>query len=217
MGHTTTLSFDPVERYMEHGGTLKHCHSHILVFAFVPLLLLGCSDGILDTTTVGNTTLTIEVDLLAYLDDSQKTIEYGQDPQVLGDLGIFELRTPTQSIDISGEFEDVHSIESVEMLVTVVFHNETGTADLTYNTYLSAMDEDPYDTTPVISEAISLDGTQDVTSDIGIEGDQRLIDLFEVGIMQYCAQFLFEITEGSKNLSGVAEVVRFDMTVVTTL
>jgi len=193
-------------------------HHRILILAFVPMLLLGCSDDIFDSThTVGDTTLTIAVDLLKYLDESQKSIEYGQNPQIPGDLGTFELQTPKQSIDLTGEFEDVNSIESVEMEISVAFHNETGTADLTYNAYLAGMDEDPYTTTPIISESVSLNGAEDSVSDIVIDGDQRLLDLFETGIMQYCAQVLFEISAGSDNVSGVAEVVRFDVTVVTTL
>ncbi len=190
----------------------------ILIFATLPLLILGCSDDIFDnTSTIGDTTLTIGVDLLEYLDDSQKLIEYGKDPLIPADMRTFELQTPIQIIDLSGEVEDLNSIESLEMMISMVFHNETGTADLRYNAYLSGMDEDPYDTTPIISETVSLDGAVDTTSDIVVEGDQRLLDLFEVGIMQYCAQVLFEISAGSDNVSGVAEVVQFDVMIVTTL
>ena len=103
------------------------------------------------------------------------------------------------------------------MLITIAFHNETGTADLTYTAYLAGMDDDPYETDPIISETVGLNGREEATSEIVVEGDQRLLDLFEVGIMQYCAQVIFEISAESEDVSGEAEVVRCDVPVVTTL
>ena len=192
--------------------------SCLMLFVFISLVLSGCSDDVFHSTnTVGDTTMTLRFDLLKSLDSSQKLRQYEQDPVLPGDLGSYEIQSPTQSIDIRSELEDVNSVESVDMLITIAFHNETGTADLTYNAYLAGMNEDPLDTPPIISETVSLNGNEEATSEIEVVSDERLLGLFNEGLMQYLAQVLFEISEGSDNVSGEAEVVRFDVTIETTL
>ncbi len=192
--------------------------SCLIPFVSVSLFLFGCSDDILNNTdTIGNTTVTLEFDLLEYLNPSQKIIQYGKENVIPGNLGSYEIQSPTQSIDFRSEMGDVNSIESVRMLITIDFHNDTGKVDLTYNAYLAAMNEDPLGTPPIISETVSLNGIDDVSSEIEVVGDERLLELFNEGVMQYLAQVLFEISEGSDDISGEAEVVQFDITIVTTL
>jgi hypothetical protein len=181
-------------------------------------VLFGCSDDIFSNArTTGDTKLTLTFDLLDYLDATQRSIRYGEDPLIPGNAGSFELQTPSQSIDLTSEVEDAASIESVEMHIALAFRNETGTAGLTYRAYLAGIGEDPLQTEPIIAETVNLNGAQETTSEIDVISDDRLIALFNEGLMQYMAQVLFEISEGSDNVSGVAEVVRFEVTIVTTL
>jgi hypothetical protein len=192
--------------------------SCLILLVSVSFFLFGCGEDILNNTnTIGHTTVTLEFDLLEYLDPSQKIIQYGKENIIPGELGSYEVQSPTQSIDFRSEMGDVNSVESVEMTITINFHNDTGIVDLTYNAYLAAMNEDPLGTPPIISETVSLNGDDDVSSEIEVVSDERLLELFNEGVMQYLAQILFEISVGSDNISGEAEVVQFDITIVTTL
>jgi hypothetical protein len=191
-----------------------------LLLLTIPFLI-GCSDDFLNNaTTTGNTMMTIHIDLLNYLDSSQSSIDYGQGPVVTSETGSLILQTPTQSIDVSGDMENISSIELVEMDIDLNFHNETGNMVMHYNAYLARTDEDhedPLDTPPIISETVSLNGPETVTSQITVESDDRLLALFNSGVMQYTAVIVFDIAEGSDNISGVAVVDKFDITVVATL
>jgi hypothetical protein len=199
------------------GGDMKQCS--LVILPLVVLLVSGCSEDLLENTaTVGDTTMSLHFDLLKELDPTQRSMEYGYDPVIPDTLGLTSLPSPVEVIDVRDEMVDVNSIESVEMYITIEFQNETGTAELTYNAYLAGMEVvDPFQTSPIISETVHLNGAEDATSEIEVIGDERLLELFNEGIMQYCAEVMFDIVEGLGNVSGVAEVVRFDVTVVTTL
>jgi len=161
----------------------------ILMMTMILPVVWGCGSNILDnTTTTGDTKVTLSFDLLDYLDASQRSIRYGDDPVIPGDLGSFELQTPSQSIDLTSEVSDAASIESVEMHITLAFHNETGTADLTYRAYLAAIGEDPLQTAPIIDDTVNLNGAEDTTSEVDVVSDDRLIALFNEGVMQYMAE-----------------------------
>jgi hypothetical protein len=198
------------------GGTMKRRAQWIAAISM--LLFLGCGEEILDNTqTVGETRLTIDLDLLPFLDVSQSLIPYGRDPVIPGIPGSFQLQTPAQTIDLRSDLEGVGSIESLEMFITLAFRNESGTADLTYRAFLAGLDENPLETAPIISETVNLNGPQNTTSEFVVSGDERLIALFQEGLMQYMVQVLFRISEGSDNISGEVEVVRFDVKIVATL
>jgi hypothetical protein len=192
--------------------------SAVILLSVIALFATGCSENVLDNaTTTGNTTVTLHFNLLDYLDPEQVSIQYGQDPVIPGDAGTFEIQTPTQNIDLSSDLDGVSSVDSVAMDISIAFHNETGNADLRYIAYLAALDEDPLQTPPIIDETTTLNGSQESTSDIEVISDARLLDLFNSGVMQYLARIAFTIADGSDNISGEAEVVRFDVTVVATL
>jgi hypothetical protein len=188
-----------------------------LLLLTIPFLI-GCSDDFLNNaTTTGSTTMTIHLDLLEYFESSEDSIDYDQNMVISTETGNLELETPTQSIDVSGDMENISSIELVEMDIVLNFHNETGNVVLSYNAYLARTDEDPLDTPPIISETVSLNGPETVTSQITVESDERLLALFNSGVMQYMAVIAFDIAEGSDDISGVVVVDKFDIMVVATL
>ncbi len=207
----STYSFD--EKTIA-GGVMKKL---ALFFLAIPFLF-GCSEDFLENATTNRSgTVTLHIDLLDYLDPSQSSIEYGQNPVISPETGSFELQTPVQSLDISGDVEHISEIELVEMDIELSFHNESGTADVSYDAYLASIDEDPLDTPPIISETVSLDGNETVSSQIVVESDERLLALFNSGLMQYTAVIVFDVAEGSDAVSGLVEVTKFDVTVVATL
>ena len=176
----------------------------LMLFLIVSLALSGC-----DSQTTG----TIKIDLLQYLDASQTTLPY----DVPGVPGSQALTSDPDSIDFSGDMVDVNEIQSVEIVTYIEFQNDSGTVDLNYAAYLAALDEDPLGTPPIVSEAMSLNGAMVDTTKLTITGDSRILDLFNAGVMQYQTKLSFDVPEGSGNIKGVAEVVRFDVTIVTTL
>jgi len=184
------------------GGAVKI--KSFMLFLILSLVMSGC-----DSETTG----TIKIDLLNYLDDAQKTMSYDF-PAVSGSGA---QTSDPDSIDFSGDVVDVNEIQSVEMIIHIEFQNDSGTVDLNYAAYLASLDEEALSTTAIVSEDMSLDGDMLETTEITVTGDARLIELFNTGIMQYQTQLSYVVPDGSGNIKGVAEVVRFDVTIVTTL
>jgi hypothetical protein len=213
--HPITRNFDILTIFVsmqkEKGGAMKN--RGLVVVAITFLVLLGCDS----VETIDKPKGTVKFSILDEIEDAQKTIEYGQDPVIPGDIGTFSYTTPPDSIDFSSEVMDLDGIESIEMSIHIDFDNDTGTLDFTYTAYLAALDEDPFSTTPIISETVSLDGDNTVTSEILVESDQRLVDLCNGGLMQYAAQISGVVEDGSQDVTGRAKLTLFDLTVVYAL
>jgi len=189
----------------------------LLLFAVLFLFGVGCSDNFLDgMRTTGDTVVTLQFDLLNYLEPSQESVPYGENPVIPGSAGSFILQPPAQAIDLTDELEGVSRVDSVDMDITLAFHSQTGQVGMTYRVYLAGLDENPLETAPIISESVDLNGLQDVTRETHVEGDDQMLALFNDGVLQYSTQLLFEIADGSENVSGTADVVRFDVRIVAT-
>ncbi len=133
------------------------------------LFLLAC----------GSTTVTIRVDIMSFLDDEHLRIAYGDNPVIPGNGPEVSIRTPVETIPLPDELNTITEIEALEINAVVDFHNETGTLDMIYRIYFDSSPDDIFSTPPVLSQNIHLDPGATERQTILIEGDRRVLDLFE--------------------------------------
>lgn len=182
------------------------------------LSLVSCKSNLLDSgETIGDTVVEIQFDLLDYLDESQQSLVYGEDPRIPGGGGATEIATPAKVVDIADEIGNVKSIESVNMFLDYRLDNETGWADVEYVVYLSEIGADPFSVPGLASERVELRPGSSSLCGLTINADERVRELFEKQQFQYAAKLIVETKDGSEDIRGEAAIVSFIADVVFTL
>lgn len=191
---------------------------NLILTVIILLCAVSCNSSIFDTeNTIGDTVIEIQFDLLDYLDDSQRVLVYGEDPQIPGDGGETEVVSPAKVVDISDELGSVKTIESVNIFLDYELDNYSGWADLEYIVYLSEVGEDPFSVPGIHSEPVELRPGLLGKGGLTISADDRLRDLFAQKQFQYAAKLKVTTQEGSEYIKGVAEVVSFVVDVIFTI
>ncbi len=139
------------------------------VLAGAVALLLGCSSG----------TLTVNVDLLSFLDEDESRLDYGEEPIIPGYSPDVTVRTPIQVIPIAEEINDTGDMDRIYIHAGIGIDNRTGEATGDFRLFICGGDLDPFLSDAVLEETIVLVPDTSYTLDIVIEGDERLLQLFD--------------------------------------
>ncbi len=182
------------------------------------LTVFSCKSNLFDAgETIGDTVVEIQFDLLDYLDESQQSLVYGDDPRIPGGGGSTEIATPAKTVDIADEIGDVKSIETVNLFLDYSLDNDTGWAEVEYIVYLSEIGQDPFSVPGMTSERVELRPGSTSMCGLTIEADERVRGLFEKKQFQYAAKLIIETTDDSGDIRGEATIVSFIADVVFTL
>lgn len=196
-------------------GTMKR---NLIVTVLLLLCAVSCNTSVFDTqNTIGDTVIEIQFDLLDYLDDSQRVLAYGDDPEIPGDGGVIEVDSPAKVVNIGDELGSVKTIESVNIFLDYELDNSSGWADLEYIVYLSEVGEDPFSVPGIHSESVELRPGLLGKGGLTISADDRLRDLFTQKQFQYAAKLKVTTQAGSENIEGVAAIVSFVADVIFTI
>lgn len=131
--------------------------------------LVHCSSG----------TLTVNVDLLSFLDEEDSRLDYGEDPVIPGYSPDVKVRTPIQVIPIAEEINDSGDMDRIFIHAAIGIDNQTGEAEGNFKLFICGSGLDPFMSDPVLEENIVLVPDTSYTLDIVIEGDERLLQLFD--------------------------------------
>ena len=169
---------------------------NLIVAVMILLCAVSCKKSIFDTgDTIGDTVIEIQFDLLDYLDDSQKVLEYGENPEIPGTGGVMEILSPAKVVDISDELGSVKTIESVNIFLDYELNNYSGWADLEYIVYLSEVGEDPFSVPGIHSESVELRPGLLGKGGLTISADDRLMGLFAQKQFQFAAKLRVDTQE----------------------
>jgi len=183
----------------------------ILAFALLSILLApGCGDR----------TLTLNVDVLSFMDAETVVQAYGDDPVIppLAPLPVVVDSDP-QEVNLSEGLSDMTDIERVDLYVSTEFANQTGSADITLMVFVSDTLTAPYtDNIPgdmyIQSDPFHLSPGATDTLHVSVMGDTRLGELLTSEKCRVGIRMSFDSSDSSQPVTGVATMIRFNATVV---
>lgn len=170
--------------------------------------------GLMLTSGCGDKRLTLNVDILSFLDSTVVTQTYGDDPVIPPGVPSLIIDAPSQRVNLSEGLGDITDIESVSLRISAEFVNETGIADVELQVFLTDTLANPYDGTPYISDTIHLEPATTDTLHADIEGDETLGELFTAEAVQVGLRLRFNTVASSVAVTGTENLVRFNATVV---
>jgi hypothetical protein len=196
----------------------KDMRKNLTIGFLAVLSLVSCKTNIFDPgETIGDTVIELQFNLIDYLDASQTTLVYGEDPEIPGNGGVTEIYSPAKTLNIADEIGDIKSIESVNVFLDYDIDNVSGWSTIEYVVYLSAVGEDPFSVPGIYSDRISLRPDTKSKGGLTITADERLKDLFSQKQFQYAAKIVLESSDSSENIRGQAGLTSFVADVVITL
>jgi hypothetical protein len=130
------------------------------------LVLAGCGDK----------NLILTVDILSFLSPAETSGHYGPIPA--GTSGTTTI-IANKTINLLPGLHDITAVNSVQIDVSGVFANATGTGNGSCQIYLSPEGTDPFvaDTTPIVVP-VTFNGASSDTVSISVAGDSELAELF---------------------------------------
>ena len=155
----------------------------------------------------GTTLVTIRIDIGSFLSADESSIDYGTDPVIPGNGPTVEIRTPVEIIPTPEEINQVTQIEAVEIRALAEFRNDTGTATVSYRIFFDHTEDHIFDTTPVVDERVDLGPGSTSQTEILIEGDYRLMDLFEGDEIAFASEIEVIPGEDEENIAGRVELI----------
>ena len=159
-------------------------------------LLLAC----------GSTVVTIHVDIMSFLTSEEMSIRYGDNPVIPGGGPEVSLRTPAETIPLPNELNTVTEISAVEIEAQADFRNDTGSTTLAYRIYFDSPGGSIFDTPPVVDREVVLAPGTELHHEILLEGDHRVIHLFEGDEMLVASEVRVIHGGGTGNISGTVEL-----------
>jgi hypothetical protein len=178
------------------------------------LVAISAVFGLMMTSGCGDKTLTLNVDILSFLDSTVVTQEYGDDPVIPPGAPDTRVISPPQRVNLSEGLGDITDVESVSLRISSEFVNETGIADVLFQVFMTDTLENPYDAAPYISELIHVEpGTID-TLHADVVGDETLGELFTGEAVQLGLMLRFDSSSSPTAVTGTATLTRFNATVV---
>ncbi len=162
----------------------------------------------------GTTAVMIRMDILSFLSDDTIITDYGEDPPIPGIGPPVTIRTPVEIIPLPDEFRSITEIRSVEISTIIVFRNDTGEANLTYEVFFHEEETGIFSTPPVVNRTLNLTADSDITHETVIDGDDRILSLFNGDEIAIAAEVVVVPGGGSENISGEAELVDFTIVIL---
>lgn len=156
--------------------------------------------------TCGTNAVMIRLDILSFLPDETIVTEYGPVP---GTAPPTTIRTPVEIIPLPDELHSITEIRSVEISTVIAFRNDTGEARFTYEIFFNEGEGNIFETPPVVDRTVDLGPGSEITHDIVIDGDERILALFDGDEIAIAADLVIVPGGGSENISGEAELVDF--------
>lgn len=153
----------------------------------------------------GTTIVTIRVDIKSFLSDEELLIDYGTNPIIPGNIPEVKIRTPAEIIPLPEEINTITAIAAIEIRSVVRFRNETGDLTLTYKVFFDSSEINIFDTAPVIDQSIVLSPQSDIRQEIVIDGDQRILNLFEGEEIAVASEIDIAPGGGAENIMGEVE------------
>ena len=137
-----------------------------IVIAVAALALAGCGDR----------NLVLKVDVLSYLDDSQKTINVAAVPAV-GEIGSIPI-LPDMSINLIKGLDAAAQVRSATLSLGGQVTVESGSGSGKFKLYLSDEDTDPLTTQPVMNVPVTFSAGSPAIVDAETAGSLAMAELF---------------------------------------
>jgi hypothetical protein len=137
-----------------------------IVIAVAALALAGC----------GNRNLVLKVDMLSYLDASQKTINVAVVPAV-GETGSIPI-VSDMSISLLEGLDDAAQVRSASIALGGLVTVESGSGSGRFKLYLSGEGTDPLTTSPVMNVPVTFSAGEPAIVDAETAGSLAVAELF---------------------------------------
>jgi hypothetical protein len=177
------------------------------LLASLQLLLYGCGDRL----------LTVNVDILSFMDPTVVELPYGGPGHIIPAHGLLPIvfEAPPQDVNLTEGLAEVTDVQSVTLHVSSQLANQTGNAKARLQVFISDTLTNPYDTTPCAQDSIQLEPATVDTMNVDVLGDQRVAELLtgeavRVGIRTT----FFDMAGSPENVTGVETLIRFTAAVV---
>jgi hypothetical protein len=135
----------------------------------------------------GDRNLVIDVDVLSYLDADLTNITFGPIPAVPGGLASGEVTIFKDVIvNLLEKPSNFASVQNVSLTMEATVFDSTGAGQDTVRLYMSDPATDPLTTVPVAVLAVDLQPGQTTKTEVAIDGDSRVVSLFDGSQMRMC-------------------------------
>jgi hypothetical protein len=170
------------------------------------LLLYGCGDRL----------LTVNVDILSFMDPTAVSLPYGGPGHIIPAHGLLPVvfEAPTQDVNLTEGLAEVTDVQSATLHLSSELANQTGSAEVQLQVFISDTLTNPYDTTPCAQDSIHLEPATVDTLNVNVPGDQRLAELLTGEAVRVGMRITFNSMGSSENVTGVETLMRFTATVV---
>jgi len=178
------------------------------------LIAISAVAAFMLTSGCGDKSLTLHIDLLSFMDSTLVTQTYGDNPVIPAGNPYVPILAPSQRVNLSEGLGDITDIESVSLRISSEFVNDTGTADVLLEVFVTDTLDNPYDAIPYISETLHVEPTATDTVHADIVGDEALGELFTSEAVQLSFRLTFDASSSSEDVTGIENMIRFNATVV---
>ena len=168
----------------------------------------------------GDRTLTMNVDVLSFMDAETVTQTYGDDPPIPAGAPLpVVIDSDPQELNLSEGLSDLADVEYVDLYISSEFANETGSADIVFMVFVADTLTAPYtDNIPadmyVESEPLHLASGVTDTLHVTVRGDEKLGELLTSDECRVGIRMRFDASGSAQAVAGVATLIRFNATVV---
>jgi hypothetical protein len=154
----------------------------------------------------GTTTVTMQIDVMSFLSDEELRLVYGDNPVIPGDGMHITIRSPVELIPLADDFQSVTEIVAIEIRTIIDFRNETGNTTIDYRIYFDSNEVTIFDSVPVVEQRVNLASDTQLRHEILIEGDTRLLNLFQGEEIAVASEIEITPGGGSENIAGETEI-----------
>jgi hypothetical protein len=176
-----------------------------ILLATAALVLAGCGDH----------NLVLKVDILSYLDPELRSVAFGPIPATPGGLVTGEQAiVQDETINMLEGLNGVAEVEAVEITMTVIARDSTGSGVDTLRVYVSDDATAPLATQPIIEQVVTLTPGQTDTVSTTVSGDRRVADLFVQRSMRLSVTTSGRGPETGDALNGAVELSKLEAVVI---
>ena len=177
------------------------------------LVLLAAAAALLPSC--GDRHLVVNVDVLSYLNPSLTQTSFGPVPAVPG--GFYSGEQPLvqdRDVNLVEGLNTVAQVQDVTVSMTSVTSASSGDGADTVRVYISDASVDPLTTAPVVVLPITLTSGVSDTANVTLDGDQRIIQLFDGKRMRVTVTTALRGPSSGADLSGDLKVTALQAVVV---
>jgi hypothetical protein len=168
----------------------------------------------------GDRTLTMNVDVLSFMDPETVVQAYGDDPAIPAGAPLpVVIDSDPEELNLSEGLSDLADVEYVDLYISSEFVNQTGSADVVFMVFVADSLTAPYtDNIPadlyVESEPLHLTGGVTDTLHVTVRRDGKLGELLTSDECRVGVRMKFDASGSAQAVTGVATLIRFNATVV---